>query len=155
MIITEKKLDETDRKIATKIGEEITLICEKRRPLQRIRQPFYKTRYLYIIQSSIGGPVKIGISEEVNERVRQLQHGSPFELVAIRTMAFDSTTFSAHDVEKCLHNELKGFKVRGEWFNERVINILDFMADKFQFDFYETFGKMILNDFNRQRSTGS
>lgn len=72
----------------------------------------HDSQKVYIIQHELG-LYKIGIAENPEKRVRQLQVGSPFELKLRQT----ENPTNARRVEQHLHEKLRKFHFRGEWFD--------------------------------------
>jgi len=65
---------------------------------------------VYMIQAGDGGPVKIGWSTDVDDRLRAIQTGSPVALALLRTI-------DAHPIgERLLHQQYAHLRQRGEWF---------------------------------------
>jgi hypothetical protein len=73
---------------------------------------------VYIIQSEIGGYVKIGfsVSAQAKERIKQVQQGLPFRVKVIKIL--DNCTY---ETEKNLHKKYQKYRIRGEWFNESIL----------------------------------
>lgn len=67
-------------------------------------------QYLYIIKCQ--DFFKIGVANDVENRLSQLSTGNPFPLVVEVTYAFDN----AEVVERALHQRFKEQRTRGEWF---------------------------------------
>ena len=65
---------------------------------------------VYFVQSTHGGPIKIGFSNNVTARLRDLQHGSPLPLVVL------ATTPGARTEEAALHDRYRYSRMHGEWF---------------------------------------
>lgn len=72
------------------------------------------TQYLYLISCKSGLQTfyKIGIANDVESRLAQLQTGSPLELSIEECYSFDNSEI----VEKAIHQAWKKQRVRGEWF---------------------------------------
>lgn len=68
--------------------------------------------YVYFIQVQGGGPVKIGWSVDVHERLSELQTGCPLPLEIRRTIETTDRT-----LEKRIHQYFKDLRIRGEWFD--------------------------------------
>lgn len=68
-------------------------------------------KQIYLIEHPLGF-YKIGIARFSDDRVKDLQTGSPFEL-SVRSWV---TTTEPHEVESDLHDSLSEYHVRGEWF---------------------------------------
>lgn len=73
--------------------------------------PKPKPEYLYFIQSTKGGPIKIGRSKQVNKRLKRLTSCSPFPL---RVLATTPTP----DLEKKLHKKFNSSRSHNEWYHE-------------------------------------
>ena len=69
--------------------------------------------YIYIIGSK-DPPYKIGISRDPNQRLRSLQTGHPYPL-QIHSLKQTDITETKY-LEKMIHNNLKFYKTKGEWF---------------------------------------
>ena len=81
-------------------------------------KPQTKTQYLYLMQSGINGPVKVGVASDVEARRRQLQTGNPFHISIISTIP------DAAQREFELHDLFGHFRLEGEWF-EPIQEIFD------------------------------
>lgn len=75
--------------------------------------------YLYFIQSGYGC-IKIGISADVDKRMATMQTGNEKRLHVVAKVLFPSRT-EAYALEQELHQSLKKYRTRGEWFNRRVM----------------------------------
>lgn len=64
--------------------------------------------WTYFIRAGADGPVKIGLSDNVFGRLRNLQVGHHEELCITRLMRGDA--------EKALHRRFRANHIRGEWF---------------------------------------
>lgn len=67
---------------------------------------------LYLIES--GGLYKIGVSQDVNKRIRNLQTGSAHTVICV---AYYQTDKPAREVESALHKLFAKYRLRGEWFD--------------------------------------
>lgn len=65
---------------------------------------------VYFIQGASGGPIKIGTSRDVEDRIRGLQSCSPVRLVLLGVAAGDIR------LERALHRRLAPHRLHGEWF---------------------------------------
>lgn len=74
-----------------------------------------KNDHLYIIQSSDAGMIKIGRSIHPDVRLKQLQTGHPAKLKLIHV--FENMGYK----EKYLHECLKSFRKKGEWFDYECV----------------------------------
>ena|SRR5690554_3207031 len=94
--------------------EALTEYPPKPAELERAR-----TTNVYVIQSVIGGPVKIGRANDVGQRLAQHQCGSPFELRVLKV--FRGVHLS---MERDLHEQYRDFRLHGEWFSAEVLDFL-------------------------------
>lgn len=75
--------------------------------------------HVYIIRNGVNGHYKIGIANNVERRLEELQVGNPVELFIVCKFFFKSRKV-ANKVEKSLHNRFKDHRVRGEWFSKKI-----------------------------------
>ena len=67
-------------------------------------------RHVYFVQADHNGPVKIGISSNFKQRIRDLQSMCPY---AVRVLA---TKDGQQRHELWLHRKFKSSRLKGEWF---------------------------------------
>ena len=84
--------------------------------------------HIYFAQSEHGGPVKIGFTTDLEQRLRNLQSASPYPLVLRAT--FPGTEAD----ERKLHRRFAANRLHGEWFTpdasmENVVNGVGLPAD--------------------------
>jgi len=81
------------------------------------------TRYVYVIEAAETGHLKIGLARDPASRVRELQTGSPVELLLIGQVP------AGPAFEALLHRRFDLYRVRGEWFSpairEPLVALLD------------------------------
>lgn len=81
---------------------------------------------IYFIQGQMSGLIKIGISQDPEARLRQMQSGSPEELSLLKQVK------GYHEDEKMLHKRLDDYRVHGEWFEpSRDVHILIDLIEDF------------------------
>jgi hypothetical protein len=68
--------------------------------------------FTYFIQAGPDGPVKIGIADDVEKRLKELQTGCPHDLRIIGRIK--------GNVESRLHEIFDQFRLRGEWFSPDI-----------------------------------
>ena len=73
--------------------------------------------YIYIIQALNGGPVKIGHTKNVKNRLSSLQTGYPETLTILACVAGDIKQ------EQKLHEKYIEYRLRGEWYNQDILNV--------------------------------
>ncbi|MGI9485427.1 MAG: GIY-YIG nuclease family protein [Geminicoccaceae bacterium] len=69
-----------------------------------------KEAWIYFIQAECGGPIKIGWTQDIDRRVKDMQAVNPFTLIVIgkfRGMLAD---------ERRLHDKFALSRLHGEWF---------------------------------------
>lgn len=71
--------------------------------------------FLYVIAASEKGPVKLGLSQDPERRVRQLQTGSAQPLRLFHVEEVHDTRVRV--AEKALHKMLGHRRMKGEWFD--------------------------------------
>lgn len=65
---------------------------------------------VYFIQADIGGPIKIGVSANIDKRIAQLQLSCPFTLRLLLLVQ------GGYSVELKLHKLFHTSRLHGEWF---------------------------------------
>jgi len=76
-----------------------------------------RRNFVYILSNSDNGYLKIGVSGNVDERVKQLQTGSWARLsIEYRSMVCSNS----FDIESTVHRKLKEKQVMGEWYDVSV-----------------------------------
>lgn len=79
--------------------------------------------YVYIVQQwegdGIRGPLKIGIAEDPDLRLAELQCGNPRRLSVIARFPFLSREL-AFAREQWLHRKFHHLNIRGEWFHGKL-----------------------------------
>jgi hypothetical protein len=68
---------------------------------------------VYFIQADNGGPVKIGLAEDIESRIALFQAGCPFRLVCIGMIPDGSRS-----LEMSLHEQFATTRLHGEWFED-------------------------------------
>lgn len=73
------------------------------------------------------GPCKIGIAENVQRRIRDLQPGSPFTLLEFYSQELGGNQWTNKEVshlESILHERFRFVRLCGEWFDVRVSHVI-------------------------------
>ena len=80
--------------------------------------------FVYIVQQDGGDNcVKIGKANNVNERIKSLQTGSPYKLNLLAKIPAKDDKHALY-LERSFHERLRKFKLNGEWFmSESLRNI--------------------------------
>ena len=93
-----------------------------------------KKSYVYIVRAGKGSkaPIKIGMTDKVQSRIKQLQTGNPLELFLV--MHFECKDRAhALKLEKTIHEILDGQRMCGEWFKvtrSNLMKLLNNLGDK-------------------------
>lgn len=69
---------------------------------------------VYFVQSGTGGPIKIGFTRKVGERIWGMQTGNPEELKLLLVLALYED--ADMDMERRLHKRFAKDRIRNEWF---------------------------------------
>lgn len=76
--------------------------------------------YVYAIREKQTGNIKIGISKDPEERLKQLQIGNSSDLELVTYKKADNRFKD----EKALHLGAMAYHIRGEWFNECAMEVM-------------------------------
>ena len=82
------------------------------------------TMYVYAIRNNHTGRIKLGISENPERRLKELQTGNDCEL---ELLAYREAVNRFKD-EKAIHDKHQHLRVRGEWFDTPVAVAVDDIA---------------------------
>ena len=99
--------------IGGEMGISITP-CEQMRRLPRDmpkRPPRSQTHDVYFIQPKQGGPIKIGMSNDVQRRLDLFEPMNPYPLKCLGVIRTGGAR-----LEKSLHNQFQNSRLHGEWF---------------------------------------
>lgn len=95
--------------------------------LETIESLISGIKYIYILRLGNLQYYKIGVSSDIDTRVKQLQAGSPEELIRIYSKEFATP----YKLETYLHKKYKDYNTHGEWFKfktsevDEVINYIE------------------------------
>lgn len=91
----------------------MVLAMKGARPQLRILAPrrLSSLGRIYFVQGISGGPIKIGWSKWVHQRLQDMQIGSPVPLKILATIP------GSQPEERRVHKRFKGIRIRGEWFD--------------------------------------
>lgn len=68
---------------------------------------------VYVVQCEHGGPIKIGLADNVDARVSDLRHYCPYPLRILHVLQN-----AGADTERRLHRQLGMYRLHGEWFED-------------------------------------
>ena len=83
----------------------------------------FKPCYIYFIQQGDAGPVKIGHTNNLSQRVCYMQTGNP-EKLHLRISVGPMTKLMAARTEKDFHRHFANQSVRGEWYKPTIMRRL-------------------------------
>jgi hypothetical protein len=72
---------------------------------------------LYFIQQSNDGPIKIGITENLESRLSQLQTSNPYPLIVIHTIELEISKLKKF--ENFFHSLFEHHRISGEWYSPK------------------------------------
>ena len=107
-----------------------------------------KKHYLYAISN--GDQVKLGMSGDVNKRLKSMQTASPAELVLLWKYYIANTPADAMKIENMLHRACKQFHIRGEWFEKECIDVVNKFNPNKKHSAKWEYAKLISVDRNRK-----
>lgn len=92
--------------------------------------------YVYVLQQGSGGPVKIGIANDIKRRVMALNTGASIALDVLKSHEMEDASHSRL-VERYLHKILDKHRLNGEWFSPEALTEL---PESISYDFI--YGRM-------------
>jgi Rha family phage regulatory protein len=86
-----------------------------------------KRNFVYVLSNSDNGYLKVGVSSNVDKRIKQLQTGSWAELsVEYRSMVCSNS----FDIESTVHEKLRSKRVRGEWYDVSISDAISLIESE-------------------------
>jgi hypothetical protein len=79
--------------------------------------------WVYFVQVEHDGPIKIGTTNRLDERIKSLQTASPYKLRLLAKYE------GSHAQERRLHVLYAEYRIRGEWFrpNQSLMELIDYI----------------------------
>jgi len=122
-----QKVKEEKEKIEKKDNEQKERILKGKKifALEEYK-PGKGKNFVYFIQGEDGGPIKIGTSKNVENRLHALQTGFPHKLVVLAVIKGNDR------IERGLHYKFKNYRLSGEWFKpaEELLEYINSLAIK-------------------------
>lgn len=81
-----------------------------------------ETHYLYALKA--GDMIKLGYSNNVSRRIKDMQTGNPEKIEKLWSTPCGKSIQVAKSNEKKLHRLCKKYKVRGEWFSMECMSLV-------------------------------
>ena len=78
-----------------------------------------KKGYIYFLDDH-NGHIKIGITDNIERRMKQLQTGNALELSLVHYIRVNSM-HDAFELEALLHHALNNYKVKNEWYEKYAV----------------------------------
>jgi hypothetical protein len=83
-------------------------------------EPHRFTEYMYVLRCL--DAIKVGISQDPNRRVKDLQAANPY-LIEIELVYKTPRHIPSIEIERLAHATLKPFHLRGEWFKAEAMSL--------------------------------
>lgn len=116
----------------------------KARVLEEVLPQNSKLRqYIYVIKNPFTEYIKIGVTQDVPKRVKQLQTGAGVELELVYKSMICSNAF---EVEAKAHKYFEDRKVFGEWFDVKVVDAIKFIESQ-EFTLNSEFSNILKPNF--------
>lgn len=84
-------------------------------------------QYVYIIENVDNGAIKIGVGNNPEKRLKQLQTGSVSELELVYTSYLCSNAF---EIEKIVHKKFEKYHIRGEWYKLSKNTVIKYLEEQ-------------------------
>ena len=84
-------------------------------------------QYIYVIKNPLNETVKIGVANDVDKRLKQLQTGAGIELELIYKSVICSNAFS---IERDVHKHFEEYRTFGEWFKINPTEVINFLEQQ-------------------------
>lgn len=84
-------------------------------------------QYLYIIKNPLNETIKIGVAQDVDKRIQQLQTGAGVELELVYRSMICSNAFN---IERDVHQHFEKHRTFGEWFKMRPEDAIEFIEQQ-------------------------
>ncbi len=98
--------------------------------ISRFKEPREEV-YVYIIENTYSHDTKIGISNNPEKRIKQLQTGSS-RLLKIQYTILFNTRNEAIKAENSLHKKYSKYRLMGEWFEVDYKKVIKFVSEKYR-----------------------
>ena len=84
-------------------------------------------QFVYIIKNPLNETVKIGVAQDVQKRIAQLQTGAGVELELVYQSMICSNAFS---IERDVHAHFEKYRTFGEWFKVSPQEVIDYLENQ-------------------------
>lgn len=108
---------ESEQKPVDKLKEEISMLKNQ---LSKINCTEFAVVYILLMSN---GSVKIGMTKDLTERIKQLKHEKRLETLDFYTTSFMSR-LEALRLEQTLHQKYAEFNLGGEFYNIRFVDVV-------------------------------
>ncbi|MCH8748685.1 GIY-YIG nuclease family protein, partial [Patescibacteria group bacterium] len=97
--------------------------------------------YIYVFSENIDGPIKVGYTEDIPERLKGMQCGNSTEL-KFRFAVDCGCGETAQLIEEKIHKALRFYWMRGEWFSPQAFSYLKVIINDL------VSGRELIKDYN-------
>lgn len=111
----------------TKMEEAIASMYKARVLEDVLPQNNGNRQFVYVLKNPLNETVKIGVAQNVERRISQLQTGAGVELELIYQSMVCSNAFS---IERDVHAHFEQYRTFGEWFKVPVNEVIDYLENQ-------------------------
>lgn len=104
------------KRLAKEKSDKAAMAKAKRQKDLLKRDAVGRADVVYVVGWQESGPCKIGITDNLDKRLKQLQTGCPYKLVAFQTFPLFNKELTKK-LESMAHERLGAFRMQGEWFS--------------------------------------
>ena len=108
----------------TKMEEKIAEMYKARVLESVLPQNNSNRQFVYIIKNPLNDTVKIGVAQDVQKRLQQLQTGAGVELELLYQSIVCSNAYS---IESDVHSHFADYRTFGEWYKVPVDEAIDYL----------------------------
>ena len=108
----------------TKMEEKIAEMYKARVLESVLPQNNSNRQFVYIIKNPLNDTVKIGVAQDVQKRLQQLQTGAGVELELLYQSVVCSNAYS---IESDVHSHFADYRTFGEWYKVPVDEAIDYL----------------------------
>lgn len=111
----------------TKMEEAISNMYKARVIEDVLPQNNGNRQFVYVLKNPLNETVKIGVAQDVQKRIMQLQTGAGVELELVYQSMVCSNAFS---IERDVHAHFEKYRTFGEWFKVSPTEVIDYLENQ-------------------------
>jgi Rha family phage regulatory protein len=111
----------------TKMEEAISDMYKARVIEDVLPQNNGNRQFVYVLKNPLNETVKIGVAQDVQKRIVQLQTGAGVELELVYQSMVCSNAFS---IERDVHAHFEKYRTFGEWFKVSPTEVIDYLENQ-------------------------